>query len=979
MPRLMETFAPIDFTDPSAFPQISHNDNSDRFSSFGLSKPSQSVDQSTKQLIQTLADVVASKQTGLLQPSSSNNQSSDTLVPYRPVSYLDSHVSIYETFLNQLDSTRGQAVSSINQTNQTFSDSIHNQWSTFVLCHHLHLAKQQIKELNLSKSSSSQSRTVTTASREFRYSNLNAISYIIESSPELLHAHAVTAWLEEVAADVVVESRGRVEFKRTLRKLQLTNTNDVLSIDCVNLSKERGYAHVDANDIQEENTLLRCVWQHIRAGKINEAIELCSEFEQSWRAASLSGARPWDQSIVDGHFETNGNRKHFLWKHTCRAIASSTSVSVHERAIYGLLGSTLGSAFLVAQSWEDAVWASFRVSLDLQIDAALCQLIKDRHEKTLAEQQMKASASVPRNADAIFRQFSDITNSHVPQPARASHREFYHQLQCMLILDRVDEAEQLLSTAASGHSNKKGDFLVFGVHLYLYLHPDCPEQPLNSNGLTLVKALIEYLISSQQYSFVPFYASLLTASHQTEVYCKFLQSITPDQQSIYISMARSVFGQHALNIVKAFVSASFTGPNAVSDQSKIRVLDSYELLREGGSHGTAVQQATVYDANRLMRLLISENHFSSAQQLMKAVSMKRLDEVIGLKSKDQWDDNEVEFNGWALYVRVVHLFSLWQAHAATKPIKPVPLKSVNEHALTQQQQIVQKQKFTRLMNEYHTQSEQWSKLATEIGTTAVSALFECLQHADRGFLCHVSNSTTRSAEDAAILVKLRARLVPELLLMLHRTCDESGLASQSLQIVNLIVDERYQLYVSMTLDERRTMLALIKNSFVRYELDRSFQQNHALRDSHLDIPVLHDRMDEQSDDEHAQMTSQQPLIDIMQDEDQHDENQLMHHPVSQSSPRSDLLNAPLGAIDEQSTDILPEDDQVAESELQAPRRSDSMTSVNSNDSNMVSESEAEYVNEAGETVVKPKRRRARKDSQPRPTEVRRSSRLRKES
>lgn len=87
-----------------------------------------------------------------------------------------------------------------------------------------------------------------------------------------------------------------------------------------------------------ERALLRSLFEYVRAGELDLAIDMCRQSDQSWRAASLSGGKLWDDPALSGNndWDDNGmegveekrakgckNRRQ--WKKMCRAIAATVS------------------------------------------------------------------------------------------------------------------------------------------------------------------------------------------------------------------------------------------------------------------------------------------------------------------------------------------------------------------------------------------------------------------------------------------------------------------------------------------------------------------------------------------------------------------------------------------------------------------------------------------------------------------------------
>lgn len=103
----------------------------------------------------------------------------------------------------------------------------------------------------------------------------------------------------------------------------------------------RGAGEIAMSDKHERSLLLLKLFEHIRRGQLPQALQLCRDCQESWRAASLVGGTAWRPRSADGG-EGNaemdvdeeeeagepgtGNRNRRLWKKTCRAIAKNVSL-----------------------------------------------------------------------------------------------------------------------------------------------------------------------------------------------------------------------------------------------------------------------------------------------------------------------------------------------------------------------------------------------------------------------------------------------------------------------------------------------------------------------------------------------------------------------------------------------------------------------------------------------------------------------------
>lgn len=85
--------------------------------------------------------------------------------------------------------------------------------------------------------------------------------------------------------------------------------------------------------------LLETLWDLVRHGELDQAVKVCEEGGEPWRAASLMGGRRWNMSGLSRYATSpcanlsandsltgsamEGNRTRALWKKSCRAIAKN--------------------------------------------------------------------------------------------------------------------------------------------------------------------------------------------------------------------------------------------------------------------------------------------------------------------------------------------------------------------------------------------------------------------------------------------------------------------------------------------------------------------------------------------------------------------------------------------------------------------------------------------------------------------------------
>ncbi|KAG6859771.1 hypothetical protein C0995_004319 [Termitomyces sp. Mi166 len=135
----------------------------------------------------------------------------------------------------------------------------------------------------------------------------------------------------------------------------------------------RGLAVDDAN---YEKNLAMALYACVRAGRMDDAVDMCRKAKQPWRAASIRGARlfQWraistekmdDDDDDDDDLDVwSGNRQRKLWKTSCIRAALSNNLPEHGRVLYAALAPSQQTATVLrgaCRTWEDHLWAQISI------------------------------------------------------------------------------------------------------------------------------------------------------------------------------------------------------------------------------------------------------------------------------------------------------------------------------------------------------------------------------------------------------------------------------------------------------------------------------------------------------------------------------------------------------------------------------------------------------------------------------------------
>jgi len=358
-------------------------------------------------------------------------------------------------------------------------------------------------------------------------SDAAVLNHAIKSNPQLREELAVKNWLEKTADVVWVGAKRTGYFENTKleivldKSLGFSRTSEILSeLDPDAPFRQRKRLH--PLDEEFERDFLKNVYEYIRKGELNEAIEFCRSNDQPWRAASIWGTFLWKYPLIDGDQEIGepyGNQNRKLWKTTCKSLIEATN-NVWEKAIYGALSGNIQPLLEVSRCWEDHLWAYYTA------------LIEQRQEEELSRQDVMDVDLNKLNVEKIFQQIDNSAlkfEEELREPAKA-----FRFIQKCLILDREHElinfTRDLYHNGKNLHRKYLRDHFQlsrFLAHLGLYF-----KRLQSSNSAHWDEVIEEYiknLLRCKMTTEIPIYIAELSPDKQATALCEVLLNVTdPD-------------------------------------------------------------------------------------------------------------------------------------------------------------------------------------------------------------------------------------------------------------------------------------------------------------------------------------------------------------------------------------------------------------------------------------------------------------------
>uniref|UniRef100_A0A2I2ZSC3 Nuclear pore complex protein n=1 Tax=Gorilla gorilla gorilla TaxID=9595 RepID=A0A2I2ZSC3_GORGO len=288
----------------------------------------------------------------------------------------------------------------------------------------------------------------------------------------------VVDWLESIAKDEIGEFSDNIEFYaksvywentlHTLKQRQLTSYVGSVRPLVTELDPDapiRQKMPLDDLDREDEVRLLKYLFTLIRAGMTEEAQRLCKRCGQAWRAATLEGWKLYHDPNVNGGTElepVEGNPYRRIWKISCWRMAEDELFNRYERAIYAALSGNLKQLLPVCDTWEDTVWAYFRVMVDSLVEQEIQTSVATLDEtEELPREYLGANWTLEK----VFEELQATDKKRVLE----ENQEHYHIVQKFLILGDIDGLmDEFSKWLSKSRNNLPGHLLRFMTHLILF-------------------------------------------------------------------------------------------------------------------------------------------------------------------------------------------------------------------------------------------------------------------------------------------------------------------------------------------------------------------------------------------------------------------------------------------------------------------------------------------------------------------------------
>uniref|UniRef100_A0AAX7SPA9 Nuclear pore complex protein n=1 Tax=Astatotilapia calliptera TaxID=8154 RepID=A0AAX7SPA9_ASTCA len=590
------------------------------------------------------------------------------------------------------------------------------------------------------------------------------VEQLFQRDAVIRQSQLVVDWLESIAKDQIGDFSDNIEYyaknvcwENTLHALKMRRkSGTTFTVPLVTeldpdapLRQQRPLADLDRED---DARLLKNLFTLIRAGMTEEAQRLCKRCGQAWRAATLEGWKLYhDPNMTSGGIElqpVEGNPQRGIWKACCWRMAEEEQLNRYERAIYASLSGNLKPLLAVCESWEDCVWAYFRVMVD-----------------SLVEKDLMSSGMAHHEVETLPREY----------------------LEANWTMEKVFEELQA--------SESKEEVCIDVVKAYVSLL-------IQDQQTDLVASYVGQLPADLAISQ---YAAFLETVTQPELRPRCLQL------AIEAGLDVSAVTKLVVETVRETDDTEFTHHSQTletgttkEDQRKIDVIDW--LLYDPAHRAESLKQS-----NAIMRNFLALQKHDAAKAVFSKVPEDSMREICsqwsGISQTTPLpaeDENAIrEHLCIRAYLEAHEAFTDWFRHSSSAPQKPAPAP---EAKFTERVANEMREK------EYQASLSAWSCRLDALTEDVKERIYNVLLFVDGGWMVDNRQDSEPDSERSHQMAALRSLCLPRLSLLLLSVLQSSSRHQEALRLADIISSDQHCLYQVFSKEELRRFLQKLRES-----------------------------------------------------------------------------------------------------------------------------------------------------------------------
>ncbi|RXM98795.1 Nuclear pore complex protein Nup107 [Acipenser ruthenus] len=621
----------------------------------------------------------------------------------------------------------------------------------------------------------------------------------------------VVDWLETIAKDEIGDFSDNIEFYA-----KSVYCGYRLSCVCMQDPDAPVRQKLPLADLDREDDIrmLKYLFTLIRAGMTEEAQRLCKRCGQAWRAATLEGWKLYHDPNISRGVElqpVEGNPHRCVWKTCCWRMAEDEQFNRYERAIYAALSGNLKQLLPVCDSWEDTVWAYFRVLVDTLVEQEICSSGTALHQlEELPREYLEANWTLER----VFEELQATEKKRVLEETK----EHYHVIQKFIILGDLDGLmEEFSDWLSHGKPALPSHLLRFMTHLILFFR-SLGMQTKEEVSVDVLKIYIQVLVSKKYTDLIAFYVSHLPADMAIAQYSEFLECVTEtDQRKHCLELAKEA-GLDVAAVTKTVVEnirkrdaddfshhdLALDSGTSEDDLRKIDVIDW--LVFDPSQRAEALKQS-----NAIMRKFLGSKKHEAAKEVFAKIPEDSMREIykqweaqgmdIPLPAEDQ---NAIrEHLCIRAYLEAHEAFNEWFKHMNSPPQKPT-LSSQAKFTETVAHEMKEK--------EYELDCRNWKGCLEALTDDVRDRIYNVLLFVDGGWMVDVREDAEEDPERSHQMTLLRRLCLPMMAFLLHSVLHSTEQHQECLRLADIVSSEQQKLYQVFSKEELRKFLRKLRES-----------------------------------------------------------------------------------------------------------------------------------------------------------------------
>ncbi|XP_016349326.1 nuclear pore complex protein Nup107-like [Sinocyclocheilus anshuiensis] len=634
----------------------------------------------------------------------------------------------------------------------------------------------------------------------------------------------VVDWLESIAKDEIGDFSDNIEYyaksvywENTLHTLKLRRNQSsggfsrplVTELDPdAPIRQKRPLADLDRED---DTRLLKNLFNLIRAGMTDEAQRLCKRCGQAWRAATLEGWKLYHDPNINGgrhnFCECFGHSERF-----CFVLLYQEQFNKYERAIYAALSGNLKQLLPVCESWEDTVWAYFRVMVDTLVEQEICSSGLGSEE---LEELPREFLETNWTLEKVFEELQATESKRVLDATK----EHYHLIQKLVILGDLDGLLEEFNDWLGRSTALPAHLLRFMSHLVLF-YRSLGMQLKVEVCVDVLKAYTSLLVKEKQVDLIAFYVSHLPADMAVSQYAQFLEEVTETEQRKHCLGLATQAGLDVAAITKTVVETirerdtdefahhdltpALDTATTVEDQQKIDVIDW--LVFDPAQRAEALKQS-----NAIMRKFLASKKHDAAKMVFAKVPEDSMREIYR-----QWEEQGMDTPLPAeeenairehlcirAYLEAHEAFNEWFKHMNCPPVKPTA---------PAQAKFTEKVAHEMKEAEYKIEYENWQGRLGALTEDVKERIYNVLLFVDGGWMVDVREDTEEDSERSHQMTLLRRLCLPMMSFLLLTVLQRTEHHQENLRLADIITSDQHRLYEVFSKDELQKFLQKMRES-----------------------------------------------------------------------------------------------------------------------------------------------------------------------